>query len=161
MERFRGRLVLKKQITHYSSLNFHHLLLITYHWKYLNFLNLARLAHCFQLLITKKFVLFMGPTLWAPCQAHGYHTRVYPFSPHKSFFFFFFFSPIPRHTVQTPLCPSILFLSLSPNSADLHLTKYKQYRSLAKEILPAPISTLPNADLHRHLACKITSDGQQ
>ena len=49
-------------ITHYLSLITRHSSLITYHLKYPNFLNPTRLAHCFQLLITKKFVLFVGLT---------------------------------------------------------------------------------------------------
>ena len=134
-------------ITHHSSLNFHHSPLVTHHLKYPNFLNPTHLAHCFQLLITQKFVLFVGPIAWAPCQAHGYHTHVYPLSPYKSHFLFFFFlffhhsPPIPKHTVQTLLCPSILFLSPSPNNANFHLTESKQRWSLAKEIHPALIST--------------------
>ena len=39
----------------------HHSILITYHLKYPNFLKVACLAHCFQLLITQKIVLSMGP----------------------------------------------------------------------------------------------------
>ena len=38
----------------------HHSSIITYHLKYPNFLKVARLAHCFQLLITQKIVLSVG-----------------------------------------------------------------------------------------------------
>ena len=85
---------------------------------------------------------------------------MYPLSPHKSpflLFFTFFFHhspPIPRHTVQTPLRPSILFLSLSPNIflyfllhsyvcwSQLALFLPKPLTNPAKEIHPAPISII-------------------
>ena len=65
----KGLFGFKKTITHHFLLNFHcsslitcYSSLVTHHLKYPNFLNFARLAHYFQLLITQKFVLFVGPT---------------------------------------------------------------------------------------------------
>ena len=90
--------------------------------------------------------------LWDPLPEHHVKLTVtipmcilsLPINHIFSFFFFLFFHhspPIPRHTVQTLLRPSILFLSPSPNNANFHLTEFKQRRSLAKEIHPALIST--------------------
>ena len=146
-------MVLKK-----PSLITFHLIFVTRHLKYPNFLNPTRLAHYFQLFITQIFILFMGPVL-DPLPEH--HTCVYPLSPHKSpfllFFFFFFFRhspPIPRHTV----------LSSSLPLHSLPFTKSKQRRSPPHRVQIAPISSKgnpPSTDLHWHPACKITSNEQQ
>ena len=100
----------------------------------------------------------MRPTTWAPCQAHDYHTRVYPLSPHKSLFFFlFFFSSLSPNIQTHGTNPSLPLHSLP-------FTESKQRRSPPHRVQIALISSKrnpPSVDLHRHPTCKITSDGQQ
>ena len=147
----RGCLVLKKPslITHHSSLNFPH--------------------------SSFKISQFPKPHMFGTLFSASHHSNISTFygthylstiPVYTSTFllFFFFFSSLSPNTqtqFSLPLRPSILFLSSSPNSAELHLTEYKQRRSPAKEIHLALISTSPSVDLHRHPAYKITFEGQQ
>ena len=141
-------MVLKK-----PSLITSHLIFVTRHLKYPNFLNPTRLAHYFQLFITQIFLLFVG---LIPDPLLEHLTHVYPLSPHKSSFFFFFHHspPIPRHIV----------LSSSPPLHSLPFTESKQCRSPPHRVQTSPISSKgnpPSTDLHWHPACKITSNEQQ
>ena len=141
-------MVLKKK----SSLITPYSIFVTHHLKYPNFLNPTRLT-LFSASHHSNISIFVG---LIPDPLPKHLTRVYPLSPHKSSFFFFFHHspPIPRHIV----------LSSSPPLHSLPLTESKQHQSPPHRIQTTPIFSKgnpPSADLHRHLACKITSNGQQ
>ena len=144
---YKGLFGFKKTITHHSSLNFLHSSL--------------------------KIPQFPKPHMFGTLFSASHYSNISTFygthylstiPAYTSTFLLFFFSSLSPNTqtqFSLPLRPSILFLSSSPNNANLHLTEYKQRRSPAKEIHLALISTSPSVDLHRHPAYKITFEGQQ
>ena len=94
-------------ITHYSSLNFHHLTLITYHLKYPNFLY-PSVWHTSLNFSSLNFSTFLWDPRLSTMSSHSQPTRVtyIHFSPSAHIFFPFIFPLLPTYSPRTLNKPS-------------------------------------------------------
>ena len=142
----RDYLVLKKIITHHSSLNFRHSSLLTHHLKYHNFVN-PTIWHTIFSFSSLKYFYFCGIHRLSTTSSSQLPYLCVSSLPINTFIFSITLPQSLDTWFSLPLRPSILFLSSSPNSANLHLTQPRSppapnLQDHLRRAAATPISTL-------------------